>query len=39
MTCTVDTCLWRGGQVETHFFEVDTDGSEEIGHRVLAFAF
>ena len=34
----VDTCLWRGVQVERHLLEVDADGSEEIGYGVFALA-
>ena len=38
MTFAVDACLGRGAQVHTHLLEVDADGSEEVGHRVLALA-
>ena len=39
MTLAVDTCLRRGHEVKAHLFEIDAEGSEEMGDRVLALAF
>ena len=39
MTLSVDTRLRRGGEVNIQLFEVDADGSEEMGDRILTFAF
>ena len=39
MTLSVDACLRRGREVKIQFLEVDADGSEEVGDRILPFAF